>query len=124
FVAPAIDGLDMAAYRQGELQQRYVDHVGVTWQRESGVWYLKVSNQSPVEFRLSEVDVKVGQDDWKVFSGSLLGYVLPGAVRMFPVPEGLGKMDFCKEGQVRFMHHKLQISLPIWVFSDTSCGSE
>ncbi len=56
--------------------------------REGGKPALEVRNRSDVHVRLSQVSVQQGSQRRELADG-LLGYVLPGAARSWPLPSGL-----------------------------------
>ncbi len=56
--------------------------------REGGKPALEVRNRSDVHVRLSQVSVQQGSQRRELADG-LLGYVLPGGARSWPLPSGL-----------------------------------
>ncbi|WP_412176444.1 molecular chaperone [Enterobacter sp.] len=82
-------GQGVATYSEGA-NHALVNPRDLSWRviREGGKPALEVRNRSDVHVRLSQVSLQQGGQNRTVAEG-LLGYVLPGSVRSWPLPAGL-----------------------------------
>ncbi|POT59375.1 molecular chaperone [Citrobacter amalonaticus] len=86
-------GQGIATWQEGEHHAR-VNASQLHWRvvQENGKPQLEVSNQSDVHVRLSEVSLRQGGSRHTMADG-LLGYVLPGSFRRWPLPTGATRPD-------------------------------
>lgn len=82
-------GQGVATYREGA-NHALVETRDLSWRtsRDGGKPALEVTNRSDVHVRLSDVKVQQGGQRRTLAEG-LLGYVLPGSTRSWPLPAGV-----------------------------------
>lgn len=90
--------IPLFAYGQGVATERagthhaYLQPENLSWRvvRDNGQPAIEIANRDQIHARISKVTVQQGGKS-RVLAEVLLGYVLPGQTRIFPLPAGVSQ---------------------------------